>query len=143
MATSSSKYIVDFKPVFHALGKKAEDFYFYPGEVYGFIESCVLATQREQDAETRHRYIMNDLLYAMENWNRKEEDAMARISGSWINGISADSYKVMNLAHAAQAIDTFVYRVMHMLYDTHGDLAISAKSMNWTPAKALAMEVSF
>jgi hypothetical protein len=142
--TSSKNYIVDFRPIFSILSQKdVDEFYFYPGEIFGFVESCILATQRDIDEETRHRYIVNDLLGAMEVWTQKEENHMARTSGSWVNGRSLDRSLVLKLAAQAIAIDTFVYRTMSNLYEAHGHLAINAHSMNWTPANALRLEVSY
>jgi hypothetical protein len=143
VVTSSKTYILDFKPIFHILGKELEEFYFYPNEVFGFIESCVLATQRPTDDETRSRYIVNDILGAYDSWSRKEEDHMARMSGSWINGRNSDSYCAAKLIPAATAIDHFVYLAMENLFEIHGPMAISATKFNWTPSGALSMEVSY
>lgn len=143
VATSSKTYVIDFRPLFSALEKEVEDFYFYPKDVHGFIESCVLATQRETDLETRTNLILDEILSAMDLWADRESEHEALSLGTWINGKNMNRYLALNVLDKAIAIDTYVYNTMHMLYDVHDDLAISDQSFSWTAGNALLITISF
>lgn len=143
MATSSKTYVIDFRPLFSALEKEVEDFYFYPKDIHGFIESCVLATQRETDLEARTNLIMDEIMSAMDLWADREADHEALTSGTWINGKSMNRFLALSVLDKAIAIDTYVYNTMHVLYDVHGDLAISEQSFSWTGSNALLVTINF
>lgn len=143
MDTFSKNYLIDLNPVIRLIGDAVNEFYFYPDDIEGFIESCVLATQRDMSAEERDLSIIDDLKGAMELWTRREDDHDAMVSGTWINGQCFTRYKALNVLGPAVEIDKFVYGAMFPLYDVHGDLAIDATSFQWTRANGLIMRITY
>lgn len=143
MDTFSKTFVIDLKPIYHILGKELNDFYFYPDDVEGFIESCVLATQRNDSVEARQMSIMNDLKGAMDLWNQREDDHDALLSGIWISGQNYDRYMALKVMGAAVAIDTYVFRAMSVIYEIYDNLSIDAKSFVWTPCHGLIMRVRY
>ena len=52
-------------------------------------------------------------------------------------------FLALSVLDKAIAIDTYVYNTMHVLYDVHGDLAISEQSFSWTGSNALLVTINF
>jgi hypothetical protein len=136
-------YIVDFRNVFELVGAAADKLYFYPHELEGFIESCVMATQREVDITSRDIQIFRELNCAMADWIRKEEEASYYSSGSLDRNYSVEEAEINDAMKIAAHIDDLVHATMSLIRDVHGDYAIDERSLKWTKLHALKMRLRF
>jgi hypothetical protein len=138
-------YLVNFKFVFKSLGKKHDAFYFYPNELEGFIESCVLASQRSDDIIARQISIYKDVCCAMDVWANRVEEAMCW-SGRNVTFNHRETVKDFEIKEAVKFgtdIDDIVRNEMATLRAAHGDYAIDQRSFRWTKMHALMMDVHF
>lgn len=138
-------YLVGFRDVFESLHRREETYalYFYPHEVEGFIESCVMATQRENDVAQRDMQIYIELCQAMTEWNRMEEEAAFRRSGSVDYNPAQEEKDIARALKVGSRIDDIVRKRMRVIRDAHGDYAVDEFSFVWTPARALKMQLRF
>lgn len=137
-------YLVDFRQIFQKLGRAAEtDFYFYPGDIQGFVESCVLATQRELEVSIRDLLIFKELSHARYEWRCKEEaNAWTRGDVTFCGDLTLEEYEVRNAMESAAVIDNLVLEKMSLIRQVHGDYAISSSSFTWTAGRALSMTLT-
>lgn len=143
--TSSRNYLVDFKRVKRTLGRDVEALYFYPHEMEGFAESCVLSTQRDEGVVSRDIAIYHELRNAMDDWHRRVEDAMWR-KGKEItfgNGISLDEREMSLAMNVGAIIDDYVLDEMSIIRDAHGQFSVDPKQFQWTESGSLIVPVHF
>lgn len=136
-------YLVDFRKVFEQVGAADDLFYFYPHELEGFIESCVMATQREVDITTRDVQIFRDLTDAMAEWSKREEEASYFSNFTFNRNYSVEEYEIREATKVGAIIDEMVQGVMSVIRDVHGDYAIDERSLRWTNLHALKMRLRF
>lgn len=136
-------YLVDFRYIFERVGPAADAFYFYPHELEGFIESCVMATQREVDVSTRDVQIFREMNDAMAEWLKKEEEATVYSGFTFNRNYSVEEYEIREATKLGALIDEMVHNAMSIIRDVHGDYAIDERSLEWTSLRALKMRLRF
>lgn len=136
-------YLVDFRNVFENVGAADDLFYFYPHELEGFIESCVMATQREEDVTTRDVQIFRDLNDAMGEWTKREEEASFYSNFTFNRNYSVEEYEVREATKVGAIIDDMVHATMSTIREVHGDYAIDERSLQWSSLHALKMRLRF
>ena len=118
-------------------------FYFYPDEVKGFIESCVLATQREVAAGLRRNNILTDILSARKLWTRKVQEAAWRDNFSFNGKDGVAQFEVDQAFHRGLYVDKQTASIVELLKYAHGEYSISARSFRWIGRNTLSMKVGF
>lgn len=136
-------YLVDFRYIFERVGPAADAFYFYPHELEGFIESCVMATQREVDLTARDIQIFREMNDAMAEWLKKEEEATMYSGFTYNRNYSVEEYEIQEATKLGAIIDEMVHDAMSVIRDVHGDYAIEERSLEWTALRALKMRLRF
>lgn len=140
--TFSKIYLFDFSEVFRTLGKNEDAFYFYPHEVKGFIESCVLASQRLDPVGSRKSSIYDDIVMARNEWDRKVENAT--FGGFSYNGVPGiTDYDIDEAYYRGCIIDTQTTNILDVLQDLYGEYSIASYGLRWTGMKTLSMKVGF
>lgn len=142
-AMGEKTYLVDFKNVFQRLVGAEDAFYFYPHELEGFIESCVMATQREVEVAQRDIQIYRELNSAMADWIRKEEEASWYGRGNVDRNYSVEEHEISEAMRLGAIVDDLVHEQMELIRDAHGDYAIDERSLKWTRGRALKMRLRF
>lgn len=136
-------YLVDFRKVFEQVGPAEDRLYFYPHELEGFIESCVMATQREVDITSRDIQIFRELTDAMSDWTKKEEESSFYSNVTYNRNYSVEDFEVKEATAIGAIIDDMVHDIMSVIRDIHGDYAIDDRSLHWSGAHALKMRLRF
>ncbi|BAQ02536.2 hypothetical protein [Ralstonia phage RSL2] len=136
-------YLVDFRNVFEKVGPAEDLLYFYPHELEGFIESCVMATQRVEDISTRDVQIFLEMNEAMAEWTKKEEESSYYSSVTFNRNYSVEEYEIREATKIGAIIDDMVRATMSLIRDVHGDYAIDERSLQWSSAHALKMRLRF
>lgn len=146
-------YVIDFSRLKKTIIADSDLFYFYPGEVNGFIMSSVLATQREhEDRAIIGRSMYSDLTSALHEFQYKEAEALyhAGKDTDWTsrtlpscNGQSIDDYEINQAGRTGEFIMDFVLQQMKVIRELHGDYALSLRDMSWTNLDALIMKVHY
>jgi len=131
-------YILDFKSLLEEHQRK--DFlYYYPNELKGFIQSCILASQRELSNDIRDVCIFKELDNAYIHYKGMEE-LHANIRGL---ELQEDKNKWYSDMTDAIDIDIVVQKTMANIREAHGDYAIIEDSFQWTKANALVVKLRF
>lgn len=136
-------YLVDFRKVFEDVGPAEDLLYFYPHELEGFIESCVMATQREVDITSRDIQIFRELTDAMAEWTKKEEESSYFSNVTYNRNYSVEDYEIREATKIGAIIDDMVHAIMSVIREVHGDYAIDERSLQWSSAHALKMRLRF
>lgn len=141
--TSFEIYLFNFDEIFRSLGRDQDVFYFYPDEVKGFIESCVLATQREIALGSRKNNIYEDITAARKLWGRKVQEAAWRDQFS-INGHDGiEDFEIDQAFYLGCIVDKQTASIVDLLKYAHGEYSIAARSFRWTGINTLSMRVGF
>ena len=136
-------YLVDFRKVFEEVGPAKDLLYFYPHELEGFIESCVMATQRDVDITSRDIQIFRDLTDAMADWVRREEESSYFSNVTYNRNYSVEDYEIREATKIGAIIDDMVRATMSVIREVHGDYAVDERSLEWSSAHALKMRLRF
>lgn len=140
----SSVFTLGFGEAFNRLGKRVDEFYFYPGELRGFIESCVLATQREHDVVNRDIGLFHDIDAAMKLWQDRVDEAWYHKTGTVrYGGYNLKKREIDKVLVLAGIVDNIVLEKMGVLHDAFGDYALDANEFIWTTGSALTMTVYY
>lgn len=121
--------------MFHVLRAKVHHLHFYPGGIEGFVESCVLASQREMSVELRDITLMNDLRLAL-NVQVAEDVSQDRPT------IRANDLMKQALP-LAEIINDHVHRKMELLGEDLGPYSVDPSGFKWTGSKGLVVRLTF
>jgi hypothetical protein len=119
--------------VFKAVGRDEDLFDFYPGKLEGFIESCVLASQRKMDSDQRAQMCLHDIHTIADM--RIEENAHNDMFPKMMRLI------VHRVIAVAEAVNDYVYREMLHIHETLGPFSVDSQSFQWTGLRALKVRV--
>lgn len=126
-------FIFDFKHVFNVLGKGISKFDFYPGGLRGFIESCVLASQRRMDSELRAHMCLNDIRTAL----------TVRVAEQIANNEDPidTKYCLEQVIGLAETVNDYVYRELMIIHEELGPYSISNRDLKWSRLNGLVVRV--
>lgn len=141
--SSSKSFLFDFKDTIASLGKDCDYLYFYPNQVRGFIEACVLSTQRHNSVLAREYSLTLEIQAARKEWGHKEEDASWRTSFTFNKVMDLEAYECMAAIAVGAKLDEAVFSKLKLLREAVGDYAIDRKMMHWTDMNALLIKIHF
>lgn len=138
--------LLDFRQVFQVLRAKTHYFDFYPAGLMGFIESCVVASQRNWASDPRSLIVddyddlrtttlLNDLHMAI---NVRVAEAVADGKPS-IQALR----QIERTWPLALTVNDVVLRKMNEFTSSMGPYAVDETSFQWTHAKGLAVRLIF
>lgn len=156
-------------PLFKAMETKKtleEIFFFYPKGIRGFVESCVLGSQRSQDSTASLLMVIYDVTTAMDIYLKQEAARAGSEAMNVIDDKSKDKRSTDNLTKAveivayeiagfdrqqkladalglAELINDYVRNQMRLIEDAAGPYSVNPKTFEWTPARALKVELCF
>lgn len=145
--TSSEMFLFSFKRVVDCMLDNPGAFYFYPGELKGFIESCVLACQRENNSSYRKALMYEDIMSARKLWDGKLEIQLGQ-SVTFSNSkndyrMSVEDYECQMAYDQGLWIEEEVLAQIASLRNVVGNFSIDNESFQWTGASALAVRVNY
>lgn len=136
-------YLVDLRDVFAKFGKYEDVFYFYPHGLDGFIESCVLGTQRVLSEPEREIMIYRDVRDAMDHWKTRLEEAAFMQSFPVNENLTVEDFEVREAVRIGGMIDNAIVDKMQLLRDVHGDYAIDGSDLQWTRSHGLCIRLRY
>lgn len=139
----SKSFLFDFRKEIKSLGRNTDVFYFYPGEVKGFIASCAMATQRDVGVIARENSMIMDIRNARLDWAKKEEEAAWRGGFTFNATMSLEDYEVQCAIDEGTPLDNCVISKLHYIRECVGDYSIDARTLLWTQADALIVNVRY
>jgi len=131
-------YILDLKRLINDYDKDSF-LYYYPDSIKGYIQSCVLASQRQLSDDVRDVTIFKELDNAYHHFKAMEEINLA------IQGLepSVDNDKWYTDMENAVEIDILIQNTMNKIRYKYGDFAVVENSFVWTKANALLVNLRF
>lgn len=145
--TSSEIFLFNFRYVIDRMRDNPDAFYFYPGELKGFIESCVLASQRVHNPSLRKALMYEDLMSARINWDDKVErhatQSVTFSSSQFDYRVTVEDYECQMALDQGLWIEQEVLAQLAPLRFNVGDFSIDRLTFQWTGASALAVRVNY
>lgn len=140
----SATFTIGFGEAFWKIGRRESALYFYPGDLRGLIESCVLATQRVNSVIDRDIGLYHELESAMEIWLQREEEAEYKRTGTFRSGsINMKRRELDKAVQLAGIIDDIVLEKMGVIQDAFGEFSVDPHDFIWNNGTALTMTVYY
>lgn len=136
-------YAISFQKLIREFVQDEGYFYFYPGLVRGFVDSCIVASQRDLSYAERQASIFRDLMAAMDSWQQKEEEAAWRQAVTFRKNESLTDLEIRNALEIGIDIDDEVLGIMDIIRDALGDYAIDPTDIRWRRNDVVHLTVNY
>lgn len=143
---NSKQYIVDLKPILRHISQYMDCFYFYPASYHGFVEDCIISSQREhEDMDTSIRMMYRDIQDSYQSFQYKAEQSLFQSQGAMatFNGKSIEEYEINEAAKIGEIIFRHIYTQMKSIQLIHGHIAILQDDLVWTNLDSIVVKVYF
>ena len=165
----TKSFLINLAPLFKLMEKKQpleETFFFYPNKIKGFVESCILGSQRSSDSTASLLMMIYDVTTAMDIHLKQiasqvGSEVMNVIEDKATDARSTDDLtkaveivakeiagfdrheKLADALGVAELINDYVRNEMRLIEDALGAYSVNPKAFDWTNARAVKVELTF